>query len=235
MSVLFNVVDSSSKAQNISSNLLKNWTPIGAETPELPGNISPFISGFEIQAHFSIGQADRALDLIRRSWGWYINNPNGTESTVMEGYLINGTFGYRSTRGYDFDFSYPSHSHGWSSGPTSALTEYIVGLSVTSPAGATWKLSPQFGDLSSAQGGFSTSLGKYQASWQLEGKGYTLEYNTPPGTSGVVILPSLTSGSFPTISIDGHPVPRTLNPQIQNGGGSFSLNAQSGSHKITVS
>ena len=49
MSIVFDVVDSSSKAQSISSNLLKNWTPIGAVTPELPGNISPFISGFEIQ------------------------------------------------------------------------------------------------------------------------------------------------------------------------------------------
>lgn len=235
MSVLFSVVDSSSKAQSISSNLLKNWTPIGAETPELPGNISPFISGFEIQAHFSIGQADRALDLIRRSWGWYINNPNGTESTVMEGYLINGTFGYRSTRGYDYDFSYPSHSHGWSSGPTSALTTYIVGLSVTSPAGATWKLAPQFGDLSSAQGGFTTSLGKYQASWQLNGRGYTLEYTVPASTSGVVTLPCLSGGKFPSISIDGHPVPSTMNPQIQAGGASFSLNAQSGTHTISVS
>jgi hypothetical protein len=227
-------VDSSSKAQNISSNLLKNWTPIGAETPELPGNISPFISGFEIQAHFSIGQADRALDLIRRSWGWYINNPNGTESTVMEGYLINGTFGYRSTRGYDYDFSYPSHSHGWSSGPTSALTTYIVGLSVTNPAGATWKLAPQFGDLSSAQGGFTTTLGNYQASWQLSGPGYTLEYTVPAGTSGQLVLPCLTSKIFPNITIDGHPIPSTMNPHIQGGTASFSLDAQSGSHTIAV-
>ena len=235
MSVLFGAVNSSSKAQTISKNLLKNWTPIGAETPELPGNISPFISGFEIQAHFSIGQAERALDLIRRSWGWYINNPNGTQSTVIEGYLTNATFGYRSSRGYDYDTSYVSHSHGWSSGPTSALTEYIVGLSVTSPAGATWKLAPQFADLSNAQGGFTTSLGKFQASWQLKGRGYTLEYSVPNGSSGEVILPCLDSGRFPSISIDGKPVPRTLNPQIQGGGASFSLVGQAGTHTITVS
>jgi hypothetical protein len=136
MAVLFDVVDSSVKAQSISNNLLQNWGPIGAVSPELPGNISPFISGFEIAAHFSIGQTDRALDLIRRCWGWYINNPNGTESTVIEGYLANATFGYRSSRGYDYDSSYVSHSHGWSSGPTATLTTYVLGLSILSPAGA---------------------------------------------------------------------------------------------------
>jgi hypothetical protein len=93
MAVLFGVVNTT-RAESISTNLLKNWTPIGAVTPELPGNISPFISSFEIQAHFTIGQTGRALDLIRRSWGWYLNNPLGSQSTVIEGYLQNGTFGY---------------------------------------------------------------------------------------------------------------------------------------------
>lgn len=137
MAILFGAVDTE-RAEDISTNLLKNWCPIGAVAPELAGNISPFISSFEIQAHLTIGQTDRALDLIRRSWGWYLNNPLGTESTVIEGYLKNGSFGYRSSRGYAYDTSYVSHSHGWSSGPTSALTEFILGLSVTSPAGKTW-------------------------------------------------------------------------------------------------
>jgi neutral trehalase len=96
MSLLFGVVASnSSQAQSISERLTDNWTPIGAEAPELPENISPFISSFEIQGHFAIGQTERALELIRRSWGWYLNNENGTQSTVIEGYLTNGSFAYR--------------------------------------------------------------------------------------------------------------------------------------------
>jgi hypothetical protein len=161
MSLLFGVVpNTSTQAQSISERLTDNWTPIGAESPELINNISPFISGFEIQGHLTIGQTNRALDLIRRSWGWYLNNPNGTESTVIEGYLTNGSFGYRNYRGYYYDSSYVSHSHGWSSGPTSALTNYVLGLEVTGPAGSEWKFAPQFGDLTSVQGGFVTSLGK---------------------------------------------------------------------------
>ncbi len=147
MAIAFEVVDTTAKAESISTKLLDNWTPIGAVSPELPGNISPFISSYEIQAHFSIGQTARALDLIRRCWGWYLSNPLGTQSTVIEGYLQNGSFGYRSTRGYDYDSSYVSHSHGWSSGPTSALTSFILGLSVTGRAGSTWKIAPQFGEM----------------------------------------------------------------------------------------
>jgi hypothetical protein len=190
MAILFNLVNAtSSTASSISSRLTDNWTPIGAEAPELPGNISPFISSFEIQAHLTIGEASRALDLIRRSWGWYANHRNGTGSTVIEGYRTNGTFGYRSERGYGYDPSYVSHAHGWSSGPTSALTEFVAGLRITAPAGREWEVKPLFGDLRRAEAGFMTDLGKFQAKWEKIAGGYTMRLQTPEGTMGRVGLP----------------------------------------------
>jgi hypothetical protein len=151
---------------------------------------------------------------------------------VIEGYLQNGTFGYRSLRGYDYDASYVSHSHGWSSGPTSGLTTYVLGLSVTGIGGTEWKLAPQFRDLTSAEGGFTTILGKYQASWQLAGSGYKLSYNVPEGTTGQPFLPCLAGGKWPSIQIDGQPVPRALNPQIVGNG--VVLTADGGEHVIEV-
>ncbi|KAF4267549.1 hypothetical protein KXV68_002757 [Aspergillus fumigatus] len=209
MALLFGIVNET-RAASISERLTDNWTPIGAVAPELPKNISPFISSFEIQGHFAAGQPTRALELIRRSWGWYLNNPNGTESTVIEGYLANGTFGYRSSRGYSYDASYVSHAHGWSAGPTSALTNYIVGLSITSRGGLTWKIEPQFGDLKSAEAGFTTLLGKYKASWKRNPKGYTLQFSVPQGTRGTLTLPYVTSLKKPSITIDGHDIKRGL-------------------------
>lgn len=204
MAILFGVVDaSSSTASSISSRLTENWSPIGAVAPELPENISPFISSFEIQAHLTVGETDRALDLIRRSWGWYANHPNGTGSTVIEGYLVNGTFGYRSSRGYGYDASYVSHAHGWSAGPTSVLTEYIVGLTVTSPAGSTWALRPQFGDVKNAEAGFVTDLGKFVAKRSRHTDGYTVTVNTPSGTTGEVSLPVLEKDVIPGVQING--------------------------------
>ncbi|GIC93915.1 putative alpha-L-rhamnosidase B [Aspergillus udagawae] len=209
MALLFGIVNQT-RAAGISERLTDNWTPIGAVAPELPENISPFISSFEIQGHFAAGQPTRALELIRRSWGWYLNNPNGTESTVIEGYLANGTFGYRSSRGYSYDASYVSHAHGWSAGPTSALTIYVVGLSITSPGGRTWKIAPQFGDLKFAEAGFTTVLGKYKASWKRNLKGYTLQFSVPQGTTGNLTLPFVTSPKKPSIKIDGHDIKKGL-------------------------
>ncbi|KAJ9216845.1 CAZyme family GH78 [Paecilomyces variotii] len=231
LALLFGVVDSD-RANSISQKLTENWTPIGAVAPELPENISPFISSFEIQGHFIVGETERALELIRRSWGWYINNQNGTESSVIEGYLQNGTFGYRSNRGYDYDASYTSHSHGWSSGPTSALTNYVLGLSVVSPSGSTWRLAPQFGDLQSVEGGFVTSLGKFQASWRRTGsEGYVLDFNVPKGTKGDVILPLAKRNGKSRVEMDGRQVSNstssdaTVTMSIHTGG----------SHQIVVS
>ncbi|OJK02868.1 hypothetical protein ASPACDRAFT_1864575 [Aspergillus aculeatus ATCC 16872] len=229
MALLFGVVDSE-RAASISEKLTENWTPIGAVAPELPENISPFISSFEIQGHFTVGQPARALELIRRSWGWYYNNENGTQSTVIEGYLQNGTFGYRSSRGYYYDTAYVSHAHGWSSGPTSALTNYIVGLTVTSPVGATWKLAPQFGDLKTAQAGFTTSLGQFQASWTKQSNEYSLQFTVPKGTTGSLALPYLNSKK-PTITIDGKKI--TKGVSYANNTATVAV-ASGGSHKVVV-
>lgn len=70
-------------ALNISTQLTTNWGHIGAITPELPHNIVPYIESFEIKGHLAIRQTQRALDLIRRSWGWYLNNV----SSLLQNYI----------------------------------------------------------------------------------------------------------------------------------------------------
>jgi hypothetical protein len=229
LAILFGVVDKK-RAASISEKLLVNWTPIGAVAPELPENIASFISSFEIQSHFVVGKPSRALDLIRRSWGWYINNPNGTESTVIEGYLRNGTFGYRMDRGYGYDPSYVSHAHGWSAGPTSALTEYIVGLTVTSPLGLTWRIAPQFGDLDFAEAGFVTSLGKFQVSWKRGDGAYVLNFTVPKGTVGVLALPFVAASKRPEVAIDGDSLTRGLSYVDDT----VTVRVTGGSHKVVV-
>ena len=179
----------SKQASRISDYLHSNWTPIGAHCPELPNNISPFISSIEVEGHFRVGNPKRALQLIRNAWGWYQNNPNGTESTVVEGYLIDGTFGYRGPS-YRNDESYISHAHGWSAGPTSTLTEYMVGLLVTKPQGKEWRLAPAtFDDLTEAEAGFTTGLGKFSAKFIVGNGKATIQWDTPKGTRGKIVIP----------------------------------------------
>jgi hypothetical protein len=188
LSLLFNIATSTS-IPSIASRLTSNWTPIGPASPELPLNISPFIPSFELLGRFAVRDTQRALSLLRTTWGWIVNNSNSTQSTLIEGYLINGTFGYRSNRGYGYDASYTSHSHGWSTGPTSALTNYVVGIDVVEPMGSVWTLAPQMGDLASVEGGFMTGLGRFQASWRSSSMMVQGTWETPVGMIGMVTVP----------------------------------------------
>ncbi|KAL0937980.1 alpha-l-rhamnosidase [Colletotrichum truncatum] len=191
MAVAFGVVPADSdQAQRLSDYLESNWTPIGPRCPELKNNISPFISSIELSTHFRAGRADRALKLIRDAWGWYLNHPNGTQSTVPEGYLVDGTWGYRGDRGYRNDPSYVSHAHGWSSGPTSTMTEYLVGLRVIKPGGSEWQFKPVLSELPEAEAGFTTSLGKFSAKFTVGDDGKAVvEWDTPTNTKGNLVLP----------------------------------------------
>ena len=194
LSLLFDVAPNNAIA-GIANALKRNWTPLGPVTPELPENISPFISSFELLGRLRIRDTLGALELLRTLWGWVINNPLSTESTLIEGYLANGSFSYRSSRGYGYDESYVSHAHGWSTGPTSGLTNYILGLDVIEPAGSVWSLSPQVGNLAFAEGGFVTGLGRFSARWEVDGSTVKLNWSTPLGTAGRVTVPANGKGN----------------------------------------
>ncbi|KAF7344680.1 Glycoside hydrolase family 78 protein [Mycena venus] len=207
--VLFNITTSPEQARSISAGLEKNWNDLGAVAPELPDTISPFIGGFELQAHFVAGNASRAMDLLHREWGYILYTNLSVESTLLEGFTGNGSISYRSNHGYNFDPAYTSHAHGWSSGPTSALTIYVLGLSVTAPQGAEWLLSPNLAGLPHAEGGFETALGWFGASWNVSTTGTTTTFsvnvNVPGGTDGVFVVPNEllgTMGGF-TVTVDG--------------------------------
>ncbi len=231
LALLYSIPPSTATA-SISSALTRNWISIGAVAPELPNNLIGFGQSFEIKGHLVARQPGRALDLIRRAWGWYLNNPYGTASTCIEGYLADGSFGYRATTGYDNDYSYTSHAHGWGTGPTDALTSYIVGLTVTAPGGKEWALAPQFGDLTTAEAGFTTPLGKFSAKWALIQGGYTLTWGAPAGTKGNVVLPGSEGRRPKSVSVDGKE--RTVQAQEVNASGIVTFSVDGGSHSVSV-
>ncbi|KAL0261529.1 hypothetical protein SLS55_002959 [Diplodia seriata] len=210
LSLYFGIAPSNTTtAAAISAALTANWTPLGAEPPELPGNISPFISSLELRAHVAAAAPQRALDLVRRSWGWYADHPNGTGgSTVIEGFRTDGSFGYRAERGYGYDESYVSHAHGWSAGPTGVLTEGIVGLGVKDLAGRKWGVTPRWGDLEWARAGFATPLGKFEAGWERgrNGSATVVWWSAPEGTEGVVVVGDLGAVADVTVEVDGEDV-----------------------------
>ncbi|KAF2738067.1 Six-hairpin glycosidase [Polyplosphaeria fusca] len=186
--VVSNLTLNSSQAESISTNLVKRWTPYGAPALEAADAISPFISGFEIQAHFLAGNVTAALDLMRLQWGFMLNDPRMTNSTFIEGYSSTGELHYAPY----LNDARISHAHGWATGPTSSLTMYVAGIHILSAGGQTWRIAPELGDLKLADAGFSTRLGFFSAKTEMgDDKGWTMRFQTPEGTSGEVHFPKL--------------------------------------------
>ncbi|KAG4027256.1 hypothetical protein MFRU_031g00060 [Monilinia fructicola] len=182
------LVDSPSRAIQVSDSLAARWNQYGAPAPEGGGNVvSPFVSGFEIQAHYLAGRADRAVEMIKFMWGdFMLDDPRMTNSTFIEGYSTDGTLHYAP---YAND-PRVSHAHGWSTGPTSALTFHGAGLMVTSGAGKTWSVAPNLGGLTDVEAGFETSLGSYAVKIIGEsGRLASIDITTPAGTTGSISVP----------------------------------------------
>jgi hypothetical protein len=179
----------------ISNNLRSRWGPYGAPAPEagLSHNsltVSPFISSFELEAHFLSSRPQSAIDLMRLQWGFMLNDPRMTNSTFVEGYAFDGSLHYAP---YNND-PRVSHAHGWSTGPTSALSFYVAGLHLESSGGKIWRIEPQVGDLTSVEAGFQTTLGTFSSSITttgVNGSISSLNFTTPSGTSGSIILPGI--------------------------------------------
>lgn len=98
-----------SQAVQISNALAARWGPYGAPAPEAGTTVSPFISGFELQAHFLAGQPQYAISLMKFMWAdFMLDDPRMTNSTFNEGYDVSGALHYPAYA----DDARISHAHG---------------------------------------------------------------------------------------------------------------------------
>jgi len=191
--------NNASQIAAISSALRARWGPYGAPAPEAGATVSPFISGFELQAHFLAGNPQNAIDLIRTMYcDFMLDDPRMTNSTFNEGYSTDGSLHYAP---YVNDPRI-SHAHGWSTGSTSALSFYAAGIQVLSGSGQTWLFAPQPGNLTSVKAGYQTALGNFSADLEVTSQGLIYSFSAPKGTTGAVRVqaPSCAKG-YPTVSL----------------------------------
>ncbi|KAI1635908.1 Six-hairpin glycosidase-like protein [Biscogniauxia mediterranea] len=144
----------------VSRRLRARWTAFGAPAPEFPNVMSPFSSSFELQAHCAAGRRDAAVELALLMWGYLLEGPGFTNSTLAEGFRTDGHVHYPA---------YPvpsrnSHAHGWAAGPTGMLTtEGVLGIRLRAPGGAEWTVRPAAtGWLGWARGGFAVGRGRFE-------------------------------------------------------------------------
>lgn len=188
MALFFNLARDTTQAKALSKALETNWNSFGPVTPELPDVISPFISGVEVLGHFAAGEADRALELTARLWGYLLDSPEMTGSTLAEGLAANGSLYYRGASGYNYDAAYTSMSHSWSTGPLVALTTKLAGLELS--GWFRWTFAPRpGGGVQQVQSGFRSPFGQFSVSWRLKNGDFSANVSVPETTIGEVVLP----------------------------------------------
>ncbi|MET0401594.1 MAG: alpha-L-rhamnosidase, partial [Cystobacter sp.] len=199
LAVWFGLTDSPAKNARIVRTLTSRWNNFGAPTPEKDdgGRIGTFPGSMELQAHLVAGDDVNALVLMRREWGHMLSSPMGTASTFWEGMDINGSI--------DFSYGGPfvSAAHGWASGPTSALTFYVLGLMPLSPDGR-YQFIPHRGDLTHVEGTLTLPQGLVEGSWDYAASAstFTARLKSPAGTTGTVGIPTDGSSAV-TVTVNG--------------------------------
>ena len=134
-------------------------------------NFSTFYGYYMLKAKAMAGDYQGSLDNIRQYWGAMLNlgattfwedfnlkwlpNAARIDEIVPPGKVdIHGDYGAYCYKGFRH-----SLCHGWASGPTPWLTEFVLGVKVIAPGCKVVKISPHLGDLQFAEGTFPTPYG----------------------------------------------------------------------------
>ena len=156
--------------------------------------MSTFYGYYMLIARAIAGDYQGAIDNIREYWGamlslgattfWEDFNIDWKENAARideldpEGKIdIHATYGDYCYVGYRH-----SLCHGWASGPTSWMTQYILGVNVIEPGSKTIKISPHLGDLEWVKGTFPTPYGVLSIEHQKMPDGsIKTKHNAPKG------------------------------------------------------
>jgi alpha-L-rhamnosidase len=184
------------------------WTRFGtfpySDQTRFKPVLSPFITGFEVQARLLAGDTADALDLMRRHFGAMLRPGPDDTGALWEKMTPEG--------GVDVEdgenpIDNNSLAHGWSAAPTALLSEHVLGVSPVDPGFGTWRFDPRPGDLRWAAGQVPTPAGPIRVAWHRARRPTRLRLTitAPAGTSGLMAAP-VTAGTR-AVTVDGRRVP----------------------------
>jgi alpha-L-rhamnosidase len=183
--------------KHLASGLASPWGMLAFASTAPPDYtftvISPYVGSFTVWADYQAGRPDLGLGLMQTEWGWMVNHD--PQSTDWERIQVGGTL-----------TSQDSAAHGWSSGASSALSQYVLGIQPVEPGFGTWRVQPEPYGLNWAQGTVPTPYGPVASRWQVgpNSSSFKLTAAAPSGTSGTVAVPQL--GAPRVIAEDGRVV-----------------------------
>jgi hypothetical protein len=145
--------------------------------------MSPYYGYFVLSAMGSLHQEQDALNLIRNYWGDMISRGAVTWWEMFD-----------PSWPRDFNWvidrlGYLSLSHGWSSGPTSFLTEHILGVQPTASGYENVTIQPNLCDLEWAEGNVPTPHGIIYVKVSRRKSQIIVKVKLPAGITAHIVVP----------------------------------------------
>lgn len=134
-------------------------------------NFSTFYGYYMLRAMAKAGDYTNALNRIREYWGGMLDLGATTfwedfdlewmknAARIDEFVSADKVDVHRSYGNYCYRYYRHSFCHGWASGPTSWLSEYVLGVQVVEPGCRVVRIKPALGDLQWVEGTFPTPYG----------------------------------------------------------------------------
>jgi hypothetical protein len=145
--------------------------------------MSPYYGYFVLSAMDKLHKYQDALDLLRNYWGNMLSR--GT-SALWE--MFDPSWP-RDFKWVIDRLNYVSLSHGWSSGPTSFLTEHILGVHPTSAGYDDVNIQPNMCDLKWVEGNIPTPHGIIYVKAFRQKRSLTVKVKLPAGMRAHITLP----------------------------------------------
>jgi alpha-L-rhamnosidase len=198
--VLYGIAPRSEVPTILATMTAKLATPYGPERVSAPApagyneDVSPFMGSYELWADLASGDTGDAMNQLTDEWGYMASHD--PDSTDWERFQPDGTVNGGGT----------SWSHGWSTGSTSALSQYVLGVSPVDAGYRTWLVQPHPSTLAWAEGQAPTPHGPITVDWGHEASDgeFAMHVDAPASTWGDIAVP--TYGRPVAIQVNGQTV-----------------------------
>lgn len=157
--------------------------------------MSTFMGYYILAARAAAGDYTGCLESIREYWGgmlklgattfWedfdveWMKNAAPIDRLPEEGEVdVHKTYGRYCYQGYRHSFC-----HGWASGATAWMSEYVLGVKILEPGCKKVKITPHLGDLDWVEGTYPTPLGEIHIRAEKTAEGTRVCINAPEGVT----------------------------------------------------
>ncbi|KDN68901.1 putative alpha-L-rhamnosidase [Colletotrichum sublineola] len=150
---------------------------LSTATSSFARKISPYASAYHLRAALASRDAAAAKALLKSLWAPMADPANANYTGCFwETLDPDGTPGLGIAT---------SLCHGWSAGPTTELSRFVLGVQPAKPGFVEWKVEPQTLGLAWARGRYPTARGDVAVDWRFEDGLLLMEVESPGGTKGV--------------------------------------------------